>query len=176
MSLTERALVFAMRRSWRLYGRLSCTVTDDCGVRVPLRDQTGLSLLGAGSALLEELGRLLPERAGAVVDVGANIGSVLVSLLRLGYRDRPYIGFEPQIEAAAYVRALIAVNGPCHLHGASRCSNFSAGAALPYQQGSGQHLRDGRTEHVCSEQQRHQVRRNLNSDIAASSRSRTSPS
>jgi FkbM family methyltransferase len=91
---------------------VSCTVADDYGVRVPLRERTGLTLLGPRTALREELRSLLPRRAGAVVDVGANIGSVLVSLLRLGYRDRQYIAFEPQVEAAAYIRALIAVNAP----------------------------------------------------------------
>lgn len=52
----------------------------------------------------------LAERAGAFIDVGANVGQTLLALLSID-RDRTYVGFEPQIEACAEVARLISSNG-----------------------------------------------------------------
>lgn len=96
------------RRSWRLFEHVS-VVVDVSGVRIPLREGLGLNLIDKPTPHMPVLKRL-GSRSGAVVDIGANIGAMLVSMLRVGQGDRRYIAFEPQVQAAAYIERLIAAN------------------------------------------------------------------
>lgn len=60
--------------------------------------------------LIGALRRALEIRPGAFVDVGAYTGQTLVKVLLID-PTRRYVGFEPQLEAAAYVARLLEVNG-----------------------------------------------------------------
>lgn len=52
---------------------------------------------------------VLDLKEGAVIDVGANIGQTLNSILRLA-PDRPYVGFEPQAYACSVIEIFIIEN------------------------------------------------------------------
>lgn len=72
---------------------------------------------------------LLDRNSGAFADVGVNLGQTLL-LFRLADRQKPYLGFEPNPEAIAYVNRVIRQNGyencmvfPCGL--AERTSMLS---------------------------------------------------
>jgi FkbM family methyltransferase len=52
---------------------------------------------------------VLRNKSGAIIDVGANIGQTLVSILALGVR-RPYLAFEPNLAAAQQVELLAEAN------------------------------------------------------------------
>ncbi|HEX8534429.1 MAG TPA: FkbM family methyltransferase [Allosphingosinicella sp.] len=54
--------------------------------------------------------RLLGGRQGAFVDVGANLGQTLVSVLSID-PQRQYVGFEPQIMCCAFLTQFVADNG-----------------------------------------------------------------
>jgi FkbM family methyltransferase len=103
-------IAYLCRHSWRLYQHISAVV-NAAGVKIPLREGIGLRHVDQETPHMLALGHVLPARSGAVVDIGANIGGILVSMLKLGFRDRQYIGFEPQIQAASYIQRLIAANG-----------------------------------------------------------------
>jgi FkbM family methyltransferase len=75
----------------------------------------------------------LSMRTGAFVDVGAHLGETLIKLLSID-PDRPYLGFEPQLPAAEYVRRLLRANG---VHGSV------VGAALSDRNGATPLLLDG---------------------------------
>ena len=80
-------------------------------IRVPLSAGLGLGHQAMTEPhLLPALRGALGLRAGTFVDVGAHLGETLVKLLALG-DGRRYVGFEPQPEAAEYVRRLLALNG-----------------------------------------------------------------
>lgn len=53
--------------------------------------------------------RLLKERPGAFIDIGANVGQTLTKVLRAD-PGREYVGFEPQIMCCAYLTQFIADN------------------------------------------------------------------
>jgi FkbM family methyltransferase len=55
------------------------------------------------------VGRLLSERPGTFVDVGANWGQTLIDYLAAAER-RGYVGFEPNVECASWTQALISRN------------------------------------------------------------------
>lgn len=56
------------------------------------------------------IGRLLSERTGCFVDVGANLGQTLGSVLSVD-PDRSYLGFEPQVSACYFVQRFLQDNG-----------------------------------------------------------------
>ena len=81
-------------------------------IRIPLVRGIGLGHQAVTEPhLLPTLSAALALRPGAFVDVGAHLGETLVKLLALG-DGRRYVGFEPQVEAAEYVRRLLALNRP----------------------------------------------------------------
>jgi FkbM family methyltransferase len=128
MTLVERALIEACRRSWRAYKHANFTVSID-GLRVPVVEQKGLSNLAFRRpqflTVLAAARELNPK--GHVIDIGANVGLFLLNLISI-HRDQPYIGFEPQLPAAEYVRRVIMDN---------RLSNHSIlGIALSDRTGS----------------------------------------
>jgi FkbM family methyltransferase len=55
------------------------------------------------------LSRLLPEKSGAFLDVGVNLGQTLLALKACEPRRR-YIGLEPNSQCVAYVESLIELN------------------------------------------------------------------
>jgi len=62
--------------------------------------------------LIGALRRALETRRGAFVDVGAYTGQTLVKMLLIE-PTRRYVGFEPQLAAAAYVARLLEANRAC---------------------------------------------------------------
>lgn len=58
---------------------------------------------------------LIPEFPGAFLDVGANLGQTLL-YLRSVDRERPYLGFEPNVNCVAYIHKLIELNGFKNTH------------------------------------------------------------
>jgi FkbM family methyltransferase len=110
MDLFHRGIVLACRRSWRAYRQANFTVTVE-GIRVPIVGATGLANLDYQHAqfLAVLKAALTLGLPGHVIDVGANVGRFLLNLLHLD-RTVPYIGFEPLLPAAAYVRRLIVDN------------------------------------------------------------------
>lgn len=109
--LLQRSLTRVIRASWRCRRALNF-VAKKGNVLIPMTNGIGLELLD-----LDKDAGVVPVlrhfyRAGcrgAVVDVGANIGIVLLSMLEIDPRV-PYIGFEPSLQAAAYVHNLITLN------------------------------------------------------------------
>jgi FkbM family methyltransferase len=99
----------------RVLSRLNWTVTvrgRGETFRVPIRG--GLGRLNR-QALLEE-GWMFPliaaglnRRPGLFVDVGVNVGQTLLKVKAVD-RNQPYLGFEPDSAAVAYVRRLIRLN------------------------------------------------------------------
>jgi FkbM family methyltransferase len=81
-------------------------------IRVPVRAGVGLGHRALTEPhLWPALRASLALRPGAFVDVGAHLGETLIKLLALG-DGRRYVGFEPQVAAADYVRRLLALNRP----------------------------------------------------------------
>ena len=60
--------------------------------------------------LLPVLRRVLAERRGVFLDVGANIGQTLLKLLTVD-PDRAYLGFEPQLEGCFCIEQFLRKNG-----------------------------------------------------------------
>jgi FkbM family methyltransferase len=56
------------------------------------------------------MARILAERKGAFIDVGANVGQTLLKLLKID-PARDYVGFEPQLSSALCVENFIHDNG-----------------------------------------------------------------
>ena len=76
---------------------------------VPLLE--GIEVPGVGlnwkNRLIQDLVR---GRAGAFVDIGANLGQTLLDL-RISDSQRAYVGFEPNPTCVHYVQRLVALNG-----------------------------------------------------------------
>jgi FkbM family methyltransferase len=110
--------VHALHRMGALW-RVNFTVTAAWRGRrfaIPLLFGNGVQNLTTGEAwMVDLLGRLLPRRAGAFVDVGANLGQTLIKVKLLD-PDRPYFGFEPSPVACAYLQQLARSNGFVHTH------------------------------------------------------------
>ncbi len=83
----------------------------------------------------------LALRSGTFVDVGAHLGETLVKLLALGDARR-YVGFEPQLAAAAYLRRLLALNRPA--------GDVVVAAALGERNGTAELLLEGELEGSAS--------------------------
>lgn len=113
MRSIDDLLAFAALRSSRCYRHISTYASRSCQgkqLAIPIRHGLGRSNLKPfSSELVRAISLAGTLGPGTVfVDVGANIGQSLVTLLCTG-RER-YIGFEPDLEAAAYVAALIRKN------------------------------------------------------------------
>lgn len=114
MRLTERILLSACTRSYRVSMHANFTVSLQCGpreVRVPIIRGCGRNLLKYTDARIQRVASGLHEsgRRGRFVDVGANQGVMILNMLALGL-NLPYLGFEPDLTAAYYVQELIRVN------------------------------------------------------------------
>ena len=122
----------ALNRTGRL-SRAGATVElrlDGREISVPLWGGIGLDHGAIPDAhLLAVLRSLLGLRDGVFADVGTHVGQTLVKLLVLG-EERPYIGFEPKLRAAAYVEALLAANGRAGDSVVAAAAGDSAGTAL----------------------------------------------
>lgn len=118
---SQRLLLSACRRSFRLRQRAQAAVSTRYGSRevcIPLIRGLGWDLLhppvrlGAASDVqIQSIAKKLyaEGRRGCFVDIGANQGRIIVNLQALGF-DLSYLGFEPQVSAAAYVQELIRAN------------------------------------------------------------------
>lgn len=83
---------------------------------IPIVFGNGVQHLASGEAwMLDLLSRLLPRRAGAFVDVGANLGQTLIKVKLLD-PERPYYGFEPSPIACAYLQQFVRSNPFAHTH------------------------------------------------------------
>ncbi len=104
-------MLAACRRSWRVYGVANFSVPVGT-FRVPIGGHIGLGHLDFESPQFQRVLRAVFEAGlrGTVIDVGANIGKFLLNLAQVDPHAR-YLGFEPLIPAAAYVRRLIRENG-----------------------------------------------------------------
>jgi FkbM family methyltransferase len=79
-------------------------------LKVPLQFGAGWEHLRMGEVwLFRGLQRVLADRAGAVIDVGVNVGHTLIKIKAID-ADREYIGFEPNPVCLQYTQQLIAVN------------------------------------------------------------------
>lgn len=110
MKLRDLCVVNLCRHSWRLYGFANATVTVN-GVRVPIVGAVGLNNIPPLTRQFQTVlkAALAVRPGGYVVDVGANIGKFLLNLISLDHSN-PYIGFEPLLSGAAYIRRLIVDN------------------------------------------------------------------
>jgi FkbM family methyltransferase len=80
------------------------------GRRLFSRREWSWDLMSAIQALLREEELLKPTGNDLLINVGANIGSVLISLMRTG-SFRYGVGFEPGPDNAAYLRKNVTQNG-----------------------------------------------------------------
>ena len=105
-------------RSWTLRHHLTFTVTLDTPtgpLRVPIVNGLGSLYLRVPQepwmpGLIGELHRFRP---GSFVDVGANLGQTLTSLLAVD-REIAYLGCEPLSAEVDFIRRLIDLNGLAH--------------------------------------------------------------
>lgn len=102
-------LLWLVRRSWRLRKAIAFQVQTDA-ITIPVYDGLGLGLLSDEDYLSAEIRVALSRGRGAFIDVGANVGKIMLELLRIDPAV-PYLGFEPQIRAADYLSRLIELNG-----------------------------------------------------------------
>lgn len=109
--MLSQILLWMCRRSWRVYQWADFDAAD--GDRsIPIVRGLGLDLFRPPDEGLLRAIRHVASTAcsGWYVDVGANLGQSLLLLLHAGLR-RPYLGFEPNLDAAYYVHRLIEANG-----------------------------------------------------------------
>lgn len=99
---------------FRLLQKLGSHIRVPIGDRqavVPLSDAAALAWLywrpGWTRALIRAI---LPQRGGAFVDIGVNVGQSLADFISTGLDGR-YIGFEPNPRCVTFVRDLIAATG-----------------------------------------------------------------
>jgi FkbM family methyltransferase len=114
MKLIEKSFLQMMLRSWRCYNKLNVAITTDDFV-VPIGNGVGRELFGEPHPIKAALEAIFRIRTGTFVDVGANVGHVLLTLARID-KKIPYIGFEPSLEAACHVQKLIDLNGLSATH------------------------------------------------------------
>lgn len=109
--MLSKILLSMCRRSWRVYQWADFN-TADGGRVIPIIRGLGLDLFRPPDpGLLRAIQHVAASgRAGWFIDVGANLGQslLLLSHARLPY---PYLGFEPNPDAAYYVHRLIEANG-----------------------------------------------------------------
>ena len=113
-------------------GLMTFSNKDRCiGRRLYARRHWSWQMLQSCQQLLIEEGRILPTGNDVLINVGANIGCILVPLVR----DRLFhrgIGFEPSPENSRYLRKNVEQNGLAHrvqtfelgLSDKSRIANF----------------------------------------------------
>jgi len=104
-------LVHVVKRSWAAYRSVSFSVLTK-GIRIPV--MTGLGLQNMTFSDKERrfvglLREILDTRAGAVIDVGANVGRFLLYLLQID-RERSYVGFDVHVACARYIEEIIRLN------------------------------------------------------------------
>ena len=108
----RRAVLAALARS-RIGSRIELELAIDlCGRRVVIPVVGGLGPRHSDvteAHLLPAIAAGLALRPGAFVDGGAHTGETLLKLLVLD-PERRYVGFEPQLRGADYVRRLLAAN------------------------------------------------------------------
>lgn len=113
LGLIDRFRVRAVRSSWRLYQCAAFHVTvnlEGVVLHVPILHGAGLvNIFKFDSWMIPVLRRIFAHRSGALVDVGANLGQMLLALQAVA-RDIPYLGFEPNVVACAYVQEIIRAN------------------------------------------------------------------
>lgn len=94
---------------------------DSHSIKIPIIQGVGLNNIKLHEPPIEQIiGSVLSRRAGAFIDVGANIGQTLLNVLRHD-RDRQYVGFDVHPFCCAYVDRLIEING------LSQCQIFPIG-------------------------------------------------
>ena len=126
MTFRDRFIIAFCRRSWRFYGNVCTSVMLEVkgqAIRVPLVRNIGLRNLSFSrntlnptykeNWILRMIGAIYSYRSGGFVDVGANIGKVLINLM-LYDRTIPYWAFEPNVNCCFYLNRLIAENGLRH--------------------------------------------------------------
>lgn len=69
----------------------------------------GICNEGPDPALLQLYAKVLPSRAGTFLDIGANVGQTLLAV-RAASPQMAYVGCEPNVTCAAYMRSLIQLN------------------------------------------------------------------
>ena len=108
--LLKDGILALCRHSWRAQRHFDFTV-DVGAARVPIYRHMGLAnveyQMAPFQTVIKASFTLRPE--GHAVDIGANLGKFLLNLIAVD-RSKPYIGFEPLLEAAAYTRRLIVEN------------------------------------------------------------------
>lgn len=106
----SRGLLAMLRRSWRAQRLFDITFEVE-GIHVPIYRHMGFKNLDYRAtqfqAFIKAAFALRPE--GQAVDIGANLGCFLLNLIAID-RSKPYLGFEPLPEAAAYIRRIIVEN------------------------------------------------------------------
>src|SRR5260370_30515941 len=110
----DEAILYACKHSWRLYSRANFTVRRRCGQRllkVPIFRGCGLGFRDFRDERIQVIIRKLHAngRRGYFVDVGANLGVMLLNLLETSL-GIPYVAFEPDLTAALYISDLIRQN------------------------------------------------------------------
>jgi len=118
MSVRDRLALSLVRLSWRLARHTSFHVrlaTETGVLLVPIHLGAGLDNLNDTESWLRPVIRhVFGDRRGLFLDVGANIGQALISLLRVS-RDIPYLGLEPNHDSCDYLNRLIRANRlECH--------------------------------------------------------------
>lgn len=108
----RRVVVAALARAGLLW-RFSFRVRGRIGTRpiaVPLIHGEGIQLIRGDERWMFDLLRtLLRQAPGVFVDVGVNVGQTLVKVKAID-ESRPYVGFEPNPVACAYVHELVRAN------------------------------------------------------------------
>ena len=111
-----------INRSWRISSVLNLEITtcfNGVKFKIPIGDNKGKYfadqkyLVERGSDLFNVLARALPQKRGAVLDVGANTGLFMYMVCALEAARR-YVAFEPNLLACAYLQQLISANGLDH--------------------------------------------------------------
>lgn len=78
--------------------------------RIPIIAKTGLyNYYMSELWMIDLLKRLMPIVEGGFIDVGVNIGQTLIKLKSVDW-DRPYVGFEPNVNCNHYLEKLWQVN------------------------------------------------------------------
>ncbi|HEY4151078.1 MAG TPA: FkbM family methyltransferase [Chitinophagaceae bacterium] len=79
-------------------------------ISIPVINGMGYDNLQVWELWMNELlGKILPLKQGAFIDVGVNVGQTLIKLRSID-REREYIGFEPNPHCVYYADALIKEN------------------------------------------------------------------
>jgi len=90
-------------------------VVDSGSFRIPVVNGIGLTMFGDTHYVAPLLRVVYSYSDGVFVDIGANIGRVMLTLAGID-RSIPYVGFEPLSVAACYVERLIRENGLQNTH------------------------------------------------------------